>query len=179
MFKISSQTATPFDSIFNLHKQKLEEKDKDEKSFKKEHADFDDGSFKPFGKYFHSFLFCIINFRIRPFLFLLSPHFLILILFKSISFFLTFGFLYFFSFFNQPFLSLTFSLLFFPCLFLIFFRIGKLEDDDEEEKEDLDFDSYYVADVDKKEKMSTYTKDMAFDTVSFIIFLFFYYFFFF
>jgi hypothetical protein len=37
-------------NAFNFHSKKLDEKDRDEKSFKKEHSDYDDGSFKPFGK---------------------------------------------------------------------------------------------------------------------------------
>jgi hypothetical protein len=46
-----------------------------------------------------------------------------------------------------------------------FIRVGKNEKDDDGENEHLDFDFSDDADVGKKEKMSSYTKDLSFDTV--------------
>jgi hypothetical protein len=47
---ISSQAVNSVGDAFNFHSKKLDEKERDEKSFKKEHSGFDDGSFKIFGK---------------------------------------------------------------------------------------------------------------------------------
>jgi len=88
---ISSQAVNSVTNAFNFHSKKLDEKDRDEKSFKKEHSDFDD-AFKPFGK------------------------------------------------------------------------VGKNEKDDDDKNDFLDFDFSDDADVGKKEKMSSYTKDLSFDT---------------
>jgi hypothetical protein len=45
---------------------------------------------------------------------------------------------------------------------------GAKEEHDEEEVGHLDFDLSDEADVDKKEKISTYTKDLTFETVCFL-----------
>jgi hypothetical protein len=88
---ISSQAVNSVENAFKFHSKKLDENDRDEKSFKKEFADFDDGSFKPFGK------------------------------------------------------------------------VGKHEDEDGD-NDHMDFDFSDDADVSKKEKRETYTKELSFDT---------------
>jgi len=85
---ISSQAVDSVSNAFLHQLMKLEEKERDEKLFKKEFADFDDGSFKPFGKIKH--------------------------------------------------------------------------EDDDGDHDHMDFDFSDDADVGKKEKMSSYTKDISF-----------------